>query len=104
MEQGYNETMEGKIQGHRVQWDDVKNEINKKKHGISLEAASYVFTDPNRKEFFDELHSDEEDRYRVIGCIGKIVFVVYTERGDASRLISARFANARERRAYYGNS
>lgn len=64
----------------------------------------FVFADPNRIELYDDLHSDEEDRYQVIGRVDEILFVVYTERGDATRLISARYATARERRMYYGNS
>lgn len=96
--------MEIEVQGLRIQWDDKKNEINRKKHGLSLEEASYVFNDPYRKEYFDVFHSNEEDCYRVIGSIGKIIFVVYTERGDVTRMISARLATASERRAYYGDS
>ena len=63
-----------------------------------------VFEDENRVEEFDELHSDEEDRWQVIGMINKILFVVYTERGETSRIISARETNKTERRKYYGNS
>lgn len=96
--------MEIEVQGLRIQWDDKKNEINRKQHGLSLEEASYVFNDPYRKEYFDVFHSNEEDRYRVIGSIGKIIFVVYTERGDVTRMISARLATASERMAYYGDS
>ena len=49
-------------------------------------------------EFYDELHSDEEERYIGIGKVDKVLFVVYTERPEhnATRLISARLANARE--------
>ena len=97
--------MEVEFLGRRVQWDDEKNELNKKKHGFTLEEARFVFADPYRIEWFDEEHSDDEDRYKVLGMINNIVFVVYTERGDAGRLISARYATAKERRAYYdGNS
>ena len=96
--------METIIADRLIEWDDKKNEINKRKHGINFEAAAYVFTDPARLEFFDEAHSDEEDRYQVVGSVGKIVFVVYTERGNTTRMISARFATAEERRMYYGDS
>ncbi|WP_414160435.1 BrnT family toxin [Selenomonas sp.] len=64
--------MEIEVQGLRIQWDDKKNEINRKKHGLSLEEASYVFNDPYRKEYFDVFHSNEEDRYRVIGSIERL--------------------------------
>jgi len=53
---------------------------------------------------YDELHSDDEDRYQVIGHVKGIIFVVYTERGDATRLISARYATASERRMYNGDT
>jgi len=94
--------METVFQGRRIQWDDAKNEINRRKHGFSLEEARLVFADPDRIEYYDEWHSDTEDRYKVIGRINKVVLVIYTERGEAVRLISARYATAQERRAYYG--
>lgn len=43
----------------------------------------------------------EEDRYIAIGCVGDILFVVFTERKDNIRLISARLATESERRLYY---
>lgn len=87
-------------------WDDDKAELNRKKHAISFEDAAQVFADENRIERFDEEHSDEEDRYITIGKVDKILFVIYTERVNAAninvtRLISARKANAKERRDYY---
>lgn len=93
--------METVIEDRLIEWDDEKNEINKRKHGLGFETAAYVFLDPYRLEKYDALHSDEEDRYQVIGCVGKVLFVVYTERSDATRIISARPATAEERRAYY---
>lgn len=60
-----------------------------------------------RLELYDDVHSDTEDRYITIGEINGvaiIVFVVYTERGNAIRLISARKATKQERRAYYDYS
>lgn len=87
---------------YTFEWDDEKARKNKEKHGISFELAAKVFGDENRIEVYDEIHSDEEERYNVIGKVGKILFVVYTERHENIRLISARLANARERRAYYG--
>ena len=86
----------------RVSWDDDKNEINKRKHGISFETAAYVFLDENRWEDVDITHSGDELRYITIGRVHNILFVVYTQRGDTSRLISARTAPPAERRAYYG--
>ena len=83
------------------EWDEEKNQINKKKHGISFETAAYVFQDENYIEMFDFEHSDDEDRYIAIGCVGDVLFVVFTERKENIRLISARLATDMERRLYY---
>ena len=91
----------------RFEWDDNKEQINIAKHGIDFTTAARVFEDENRLELYDEAHSDTEDRYITIGEINGvaiIVFVVYTERDDAIRLISARKATKQERRAYYDYS
>lgn len=96
--------MEDKLNGHWIEWDDRKNEINIQKHGISFQAAKYVFNDQNRLEFYDEVHSVNEDRYITIGMVHEILFVVFTERKNATRLISARKANDKERKIYYGNN
>lgn len=86
------------------EWDENKEKINLAKHGIDFSTASLVFQDENRIEFFDALHSMSEDRYITIGeinGIAVIVMVVYTERGNAIRLISARKATRQERSKYY---
>lgn len=85
----------------RFEWDEKKNAINKTKHKISFETAAYVFEDPEYIEMYDFEHSIEEDRYIAIGRVGDILFVVFTERKDAIRLISARRATEAERRLYY---
>jgi hypothetical protein len=88
------------------EWDEQKNYLNKKKHdGISFEYAARVFLDAKRIEFLDEIHSDEKEvRYNVIGCVNKILFVVYTEKDDdIIRIISARKATAKEEAKYYEN-
>ena len=85
-----------------VEWDDNKAEINFKKHGIYFEDAAWIFLDENRIEEFDELHSDYEDRIKVIGRVGKMLAVIYTERGEKYRIISARYATKKEIDNYYG--
>ena len=85
-----------------VEWDDNKNRINIQKHGISFETAALVFADEERIEYYDKLHSLNEDRYVVLGCVQGILYVVYTMRGEAARLISARMATPTERKIYYG--
>lgn len=86
----------------RFEWDEVKAEINKRKHGISFETAAQVFLDDDRLEIYDEAHSTEEERFITIGRAGEVLFVVYTERTPRIRLISARLATPSERRLYYG--
>lgn len=88
----------------RFEWDDEKERKNIAKHGIDFPTAALVFGDEQRLEFYDELHSDAEDRFITIGNIGgtiAVLTVVYTERGEAIRLISARRATKREERRYY---
>ncbi len=84
----------------RFVWDTDKNAVNVKRHGISFEEAALVFRDEDRIEILDRWHCDEE-RYNVIGLVGDVIFVVYTERKDYIRLISARPATNAERRWYY---
>lgn len=54
-----------------------------------------VFNDDNRIEIYDFEHSSDENRYKTIGCVNDILFVVYTERKENIRLISARLATKR---------
>lgn len=89
------------------EWDDEKEKINIAKHGIDFATAARVFNDTNRLELYDMAHSDIEDRYITIGIIDSVaylVMVVYTERCEAIRLISARKATNREWRMYYDYS
>ena len=91
--------MKTMIEETLVEWDDNKNLINIRKHGISFETAALVFADEERIEYYDKLHSHDEDRFVVLGCV---LYVVYTMRQDASLIISARMATATERKIYYG--
>ena len=85
------------------EWDSEKAALNRRKHKVSFETATNVFFDENRIEKLDEDHSDDEERWQVIGKVNKILFVIYTEREDRTRIISARKADKDERREYYGN-
>lgn len=85
----------------RFEWDEAKNQANIKKHHISFEQAVRVFSDPMYIEIFDFEHSVDEDRYVVLGKVREILFVVYTERKESVRIISARLATETERRMYY---
>jgi uncharacterized DUF497 family protein len=88
--------------GLTFEWDENKARQNLKKHGVSFEEASTVFGDPLSSTIPDPLHSDEEDRFVILGeshC-RRLLVVVFAERGDHIRIISARRASRRERREY----
>ena len=92
---------EYQVNGLVVEWDENKNEVNKKKHGISFESAALVFADEHYLELYDDEHNTEEDRYIAIGVVDDVLFVVHTMRNENVRMISARLATKRERRFYY---
>lgn len=83
------------------EWDEEKAAANIKKHHVDFDDAMRVFEDDYRIEFYDIAHSDEEDRYNTIGMVRDVLFVVYAERGEYIRIISARKANRKEERLYY---
>jgi uncharacterized protein len=87
--------------GKNFEWDEVKNAINRSKHGVDFKDAVHVFFDPEHAEREDN-HDYGEQRFQIIGKVSfGILFVVYTERsGDTIRLISARKATKAERRLY----
>ncbi len=85
----------------QFEWDEEKNRKNINKHGISFEAATGVFFDENRIERIDLSHSYEEERFFTIGKVESILFVVFTERKDNIRIISARRATKEEENEYY---
>ena len=85
----------------KFEWDEEKNKLNKEKHGIDFNTAIHVFDDENRIEIYDIEHSIDEDRYNTIGLVHDMLFVVYTERKDRLRMISARIATSKERSLYY---
>ena len=84
----------------QFEWDEDKAALNLKKHGVDFRDAVHVFYDVNRIEWFDIAHSVDEDRYNTIGMVRDVIFVVYTERRERTRIISARKATPKERRMY----
>ena len=87
---------------YKFVWDSDKAEKNWKKHKIKFEDAIRVFLDEYSIDDFDDFHSDFEDRIRIIGKVRGILTVIYTERGDIHRIISARRATKMEEELYYG--
>jgi len=88
------------------EWDENKNAINIKKHGISFDEAVSVFNDPKRYEKFDTVNSFFEKRWITVGLAGwKVLRVVFTERNSTIRLITARKADKiNKERYFYGYS
>jgi uncharacterized DUF497 family protein len=84
------------------EWDSNKARRNFAKHGVSLEEAATAFLDPLSLTISDPDHSDGEHRHLLIGqtLAGRTVIVARATRGGSIRLIGARLATPRERRAY----
>ncbi len=84
------------------EWDPNKAVENLEIHGISFDEASTAFGDIFSLVIYDPLHSEEEERFVLIGNSHKdrLLVVVHTERGDKIRLISARKASKKERKQY----
>lgn len=84
------------------EWDSQKADSNIEKHGVSFEEASTLFRDPLSLTIDDPLHSTTEVRMVQIGISHKnrLLVVVYAERGDHIRIISARKASKKERINY----
>lgn len=84
------------------EWDKRKEATNIKKHGVSFHEASTVFLDELSMSFYDPDHSDDENRFITLGIAanGRCLFVSHTDRGTATRIISAREATKKEREGY----
>ena len=84
------------------EWDEEKAKANLKKHRVSFDEATTVFTDPFSITIPDPDHSVEEQRYIDIGSSDKdhVLVAVYIERGSNIRIISCRKATSPERKLY----
>jgi uncharacterized DUF497 family protein len=87
-------------------WDPAKAASNERKHGISFEEARTVFYDDNARLDHDPDHSDDEDRFIILGVSSKLRILVdchcYRANDAEIRLISARKATKKERKQYEG--
>ena len=88
--------------GLEFQWDNRKAKENLRKHSVSFQEATTVFSDFLSLTIPDPLHSESEERLVTIGYSEKqrLLVVVHTERGDVFRIISARKATSYERKTY----
>ncbi len=85
-------------------WDKEKAALNRNKHGISFEEAKTVFYDENALEFYDPDHSEDEDRFILLGMsfMARVLVVCHCvrEEGSIIRIISARKATKKESKSY----
>lgn len=83
-------------------WNEEKARSNLAKHNVSFDEATSVFDDPLFLTFADPEHSLQEQRFIIMGesTRGRLLVVAYTERAGITRLISARLATRKERKAY----
>jgi uncharacterized DUF497 family protein len=86
----------------RFEWDPLKAAKNLKRHGVSFPEATTVFGDPFELTIPDPDHSLDEQRFLSVGMSAgnRLLLVSYTERGSIIRIIHARTAASKERRAY----
>jgi len=91
----------------RFAWDNAKFHANLKKHNISFEEAATVFDDDSALFFDDESHSQDEDRFIIIGYSNRermlMVCHCYRDDNQVIRIISARKANRTEQQLYGGH-
>jgi uncharacterized DUF497 family protein len=86
----------------KYEWDENKAVKNLAKHGVSFAEAKTIFDDPLYVDFYDLDHSEDEERYLIVGASnrGRLLIVSYTERRESIRIISAREVTKSEREAY----
>lgn len=91
----------------QFEWDQNKNQLNKKKHGLGFEAASLVFQDPSLLSVPDDRYAYCEERWQSLGLVqGILIYVAHIVREDNHgeeiiRIISARAATSKETKKYY---
>jgi uncharacterized protein len=89
----------------RFEWNAVKAESNRKKHGVSFETAIRVFADPFALTEQDRIEGHEQ-RWQTLGLVDGVTLLLVAhvsrdeEDGDVIRIISARRASAKERKRY----
>ena len=89
------------------EWDEAKNRANQLKHAVSFEEAQTAFSDELGLVIHDPDHSDDEDRFVLLGVSSRLRILVvchcYREGDEVVRIISARKATRRERSHYVSN-
>ena len=89
----------------KFDWDKSKASLNKKKHGVSFEEAVAIFYDEDALETHDPDHSEDEDRFIILGLSFRARTLVVShcvrESDSVIRIISARKATKQEARKYW---
>jgi len=91
------------MDGLKFEWNEAKSASNEKKHGISFDEAKSVFSDEFGRLIADPDHSEDEDRFVLLGVSAKLRVLVICHcyrQGDTIRIISARKADKLERLQY----
>jgi uncharacterized DUF497 family protein len=86
------------------EWDENKNKINIRKHGVDFRDAAYVFSDPFALNRVDNEHSDNEERWLLLGknLNNRLLLIVHTFRfHERIRIISARKTTTNEKKMYF---
>lgn len=90
----------------KFEWDENKNAINKNKHKVLFEEAQTAFYDENAVVIHDPDHSEDEDRFLLLGMSNSLKLLVVChclrDNDDTIRIISARKADKRESSSYGG--
>lgn len=90
----------------RFEWDARKNSSNRRKHRVSFEEAETAFADDNALLLDDPDHSDDDERFVLLGLSARLRILVvchcYRRSGDVIRIISARRADRGEEATYSG--
>jgi uncharacterized DUF497 family protein len=89
----------------RFEWDVRKAAENVRKHGVTFDEATFAFDDPFNVERLDSTMTYGEERWKLVGMAQRdLLVVIYTERDDRTRIISAREAAKHDRDFYYQNN
>lgn len=88
----------------RFVWDAWKGKANARKHGVEFEEARTVFYDSHAIQYFDPDHSEDEERFILLGLSARLNILIvchcYREKDTIIRIISARKADRNERKNY----
>jgi hypothetical protein len=93
------------VNGLRFEWDETKNASNQRKHGVSFEEPESAFADECGRLIADPDHSDQEDRFILMGMSTRLRLLIVCHcyrHADTIRIISARKADRSERTRYEG--